>query len=140
MGAQIETYHDQDGLAALVIRSDTSLGPGVHFLTDDLLPLQVALMSHPEGKVVTPHVHNQVPREVRTTSEVLVVRAGRLGVTLYREDLSVLAEFELGPGDLILLCGGAHGFKALTPLDMVEIKQGPYLGEADKRRLFLEKP
>jgi hypothetical protein len=51
----------------------------------------------------------------------------------------VLAEFELGPGDLILLCGGAHGFKALSPLDMVEVKQGPYLGEGDKRLLYPKK-
>jgi mannose-6-phosphate isomerase-like protein (cupin superfamily) len=139
MANQLETYHDQGKLVALVIRRETSLGPGVHFLTDTELPLQVALMSHPQGKTINAHVHNYAQRTVQNTSEVLFVRDGRLSVTLYYDDLSILAEFELGPGDLILLCGGAHGFKALAPLDMVEVKQGPYLGEGDKRLLYPEK-
>jgi mannose-6-phosphate isomerase-like protein (cupin superfamily) len=139
MTNQLETYQDHGKLVALVIRKETNLGPGVHFLTDIELPLQVAMMSHPEGKTINAHVHNHAQRTVENTSEVLLVRDGRLGVTLYHEDLSILDEFELGPGDLILLCGGAHGFKALAPLDMVEVKQGPYLGEGDKRLLYPEK-
>lgn len=135
MTNQLETFHDQGRLVALVIRRQTDLGPGVHFLTDSQLPLQLALMSHPEGKTIHAHVHNHAMRTVENTSEVLFIRDGQLQVTLYHEDLTVLDEFVLGPGDLILLCGGAHGFKALTPLDMVEVKQGPYLGEGDKRLL-----
>ena len=37
-------------------------------------------------------------------------------------------------GDIILLCSGAHGFHVLEPLEMFEIKQGPYSGENDKTR------
>ena len=40
----------------------------------------------------------------------------------------------LGAGDIILLCSGAHGFHVLEPLEMFEIKQGPYSGENDKTR------
>ncbi len=139
MTDRIEKYNDQGQMVALVIRRECDLGPGVHFLTDSELPLQLALMSHPQGKTISAHVHNHARRTVENTSEVLLIRRGRLAVTLYHGDGSILADFILGPGDLILLCGGAHGFKALEPLDMIEVKQGPYLGEGDKRLLFPDK-
>jgi len=36
---------------------------------------------------------------------------------------------------MILLIKGAHGFKVLENLEMLEIKQGPFLGDKDKIRL-----
>jgi hypothetical protein len=38
----------------------------------------------------------------------------------------------LGPGDVILLISGGHGFEVLEELNMVEVKQGPYAGDSDK--------
>jgi hypothetical protein len=40
----------------------------------------------------------------------------------------------LGPGDVILLISGGHGFEVLEELNMVQVKQGPYAGETDKTR------
>ena len=37
-------------------------------------------------------------------------------------------------GDVILLVSGGHGFQALEEVEMIEVKQGPYTGEQDKRR------
>ena len=37
-------------------------------------------------------------------------------------------------GDVVLLIRGGHGFEVLEPLEMLEIKQGPYLGDQDKTR------
>jgi len=37
--------------------------------------------------------------------------------------------------DMILLISGGHGFKVLKKLEMLEIKQGPFVGEKDKIRL-----
>jgi hypothetical protein len=33
-----------------------------------------------------------------------------------------------------LLASGGHGFKVLEPLEMIEVKQGPYSGDHDKTR------
>ena len=44
---------------------------------------QLAYMEHPAGKLIAPHVHNPVPREVRYTQEVLFIRKGRLRVDFY---------------------------------------------------------
>ena len=35
-----------------------------------------------------------------------------------------------------MLCSGGHGFDVLEEVEMVEIKQGPYLGENDKTRFI----
>ena len=36
---------------------------------------------------------------------------------------------------MILLLSGGHGFKVLKKLEMLEIKQRPFIGEKDKKRL-----
>jgi len=35
---------------------------------------------------------------------------------------------------VILLAFGGHGFEMLAPTEMIEVKQGPYAGDADKTR------
>ena len=37
---------------------------------------------------------------------------------------------------MILLCAGGHGFDILEETEMIEIKQGPYVGESDKTRFI----
>jgi hypothetical protein len=36
--------------------------------------------------------------------------------------------------DFILLAFGGHGFEMLEESEIIEVKQGPYAGEADKIR------
>jgi len=91
-------------------------------------------MSHPKGKVISPHTHNLVSRQVLYTQEVLIVRKGSVEVSLYTSRKVFLTSRVLGPGDLILLCGGGHSFRMLKDTSMIEIKQGPYAGENDKTR------
>ena len=40
----------------------------------------------------------------------------------------------LDAGDIVLLATGGHGFKVLEEIEMIEVKQGPYAGDADKTR------
>ena len=40
----------------------------------------------------------------------------------------------INSGDIVLLFGGSHGFKILEDLEMIEIKQGPYVGDLDKTK------
>ena len=41
---------------------------------------------------------------------------------------------ELRAGDIILLVSGGHGFHVLDEVEMIEVKQGPYAGDNDKKR------
>jgi len=75
-----------------------------------------------------------VTREVHFTQEVLLIQKGKLQVDFYTEAERYLESRALCAGDIILLCNGAHGFHVLEPVEMFEIKQGPYAGENDKTR------
>jgi mannose-6-phosphate isomerase-like protein (cupin superfamily) len=108
--------------------------PGIHFFTENTLSQQLAFMSHPSGRLITPHLHNPVPREVRFTQEVLFIRKGRLRVDFYDTEQHYLESRVLRAGDVILLIQGGHGFEVLEELEMIEVKQGPYVGEQDKTR------
>jgi len=128
-----------DGLEpiALIIRADFD-ADGLHFFTPDSFSQQVAYMRHPKDKVITPHVHNLVARQVLYTQEVLWVRKGKVEVSLYTSRKAFLTSRVLGAGDLILLCGGGHSFRMLEETSMIEIKQGPYSGDNDKIRFEVQ--
>jgi mannose-6-phosphate isomerase-like protein (cupin superfamily) len=107
---------------------------GVFFFTPDDLSQQLAFMRHPTGKLIQPHVHNPVQREVHYTQEVLFIRKGLLRVDFYTEQQTYLESRILEAGDAILLIQGGHGFEVLEEVEMFEVKQGPYVGEHDKTR------
>jgi len=128
--------HDGECIA-IIIRAGLD-APGVTFFTEDSLSQQLAHMHHPKGKVIEPHIHNAVPREVTYTQEVLVIRSGKLRVDFYSEQQEYLSSRILGTWDIVLLIKGGHGFEILEDLRMYEIKQGPYAGDRDKTRFLVE--
>lgn len=107
---------------------------GIHFFTPDDLSQQLAFMRHPAGKIIDPHVHNPVRREVHYTQEVLFIKRGKLRVDFYDEKQIYLKSRILEAGDVILLASGGHGFEVLEEIEMIEVKQGPYAGDSDKTR------
>ena len=125
------TYHNQ--LLALIV-SHRFNEPGIHFFTSNELSQQLAYMRHPVGKVIPPHVHNPVIREVQYTQEVLFIKRGKLRVDFYNNEQQYLESRTLEAGDVILLITGGHGFEVLEEIEMIEVKQGPYVGEQDKTR------
>ena len=129
----IEKIIDGKESLAIILRADFN-EPGIHFLTPPDFSQQVAYMNHPAGKIIEPHVHNPAPRQVHYTQEVLFIRKGRMRVDFYNEKREYLESRELRSGDVILLIAGGHGFKVLEEVEMIEVKQGPYVGEGDKTR------
>ena len=89
-------------------------------------------MSYPRGKLIPAHTHNAVRRNILYTQEALFVRKGRIRVDFYSKAQEYRKSRTLGPGDVILLISGGHGFEVLDDVNMVEVKQGPYSGEMDK--------
>jgi mannose-6-phosphate isomerase-like protein (cupin superfamily) len=105
---------------------------GIHFFTEAELSQQLAYMRHPAGKIIAPHLHNPVLREVHYTQEVLIIKRGRLRVDFYDETRRYLQSRTLVAGDTIILVAGGHGFEVLEEVEMIEVKQGPYAGDQDK--------
>ncbi len=124
--------HDGNEMA-LIIRSDFKKD-GIEFFTPNDYSQQLAYMSHKKGHRIEPHTHNHITREVRITQEVLVIKKGTLRVDFYTIDREYIKSALLHGGDVILLASGGHGFETLEDVEMLEIKQGPYLGEEDKVR------
>lgn len=116
---------------AIVIRADYK-NDGVKFFTPDSFSQQLGYMHHPAGRIIKAHVHNAVAREITYTQEVLIIRKGKVRVDLYSQEREYKVSVILSSGDIILLANGGHGFEILEELEMIEIKQGPYVGDADK--------
>jgi mannose-6-phosphate isomerase-like protein (cupin superfamily) len=124
--------HNGEMLAIIVSHRFTE--PGIHFFTPGELSQQLAYMQYEPGKVIPAHVHNEVHRDVFYTQETLFIRKGKLRVDFYDAQQNYLESRVLEAGDVILLINGGHGFEVLEPLEMIEVKQGPYVGDQDKIR------
>ena len=118
-------------LYAIIVKASFKTD-GIHFLTPNEFSQQLAVMSHPTGKIIQPHVHNPVVREVHFTKEVLFIKSGKVRVDFYDEDQNYFESRILDRGDVILLSFGGHGFVMLEESEMIEVKQGPYAGDEDK--------
>jgi mannose-6-phosphate isomerase-like protein (cupin superfamily) len=129
----IQEITDSDQLLAIIISANFNK-QGIHFFTPNDLSQQLAYMRHPAGKKIEPHVHNMVLREVHYTQEVLFIKKGKLRVDFYNERQQYLESRILEAGDVILLIKGGHGFEVLEEVEMIEVKQGPYMGDGDKTR------
>ena len=123
-----------DGRLCAIILPANFDEPGIQFFTSNELSQQLASMSYTTGKVIPAHTHNPVRREVSYTQEALFIRKGKVRVDFYSQQHEYLTSRVLGAGDVILLISGGHGFEVLEDLNMVEVKQGPYIGDTDKTR------
>ena len=131
--ADVEYVKHGESLLAIILPANFR-DPGIRFFTPNDFSQQLACMCHPPGKIIFPHVHNHVPREVRYTLEVLFIKRGKVRVDFYDDSEKYLESRILSTGDVILLAAGGHGFEVLEETEMIEVKQGPYAGEEDKRR------
>ncbi len=134
----VEHIKNGEQLLAIILPGDFA-EPGIHFFTSNELSQQLGYMNHPAGKIIEPHVHNPVTREVRYTQEVLFIKRGKLRVDFYDDRQNYLESRILNAGDIILLATGGHGFEVIEDIEMVEVKQGPYHGDSDKTRFTTPK-
>jgi hypothetical protein len=129
----IEEIKTEGEILAIIVRNHFAKD-GISFFTPNDFSQQLAYMKHPAGKIIEPHIHNPIKREVLFTKEVLFIKKGKLRVDFYDINQNYLQSRILTSGDVILLSEGGHGFEVLEDLEMFEVKQGPYVGEADKTR------
>ena len=129
----IETIIHENKIYSIIIRAKYDKD-GIEFFTPDSFSLQLAYMKRPINHIIPPHIHNTSLRQVELTNEVLYIKKGKLRVDFYTNDRRYLESRILNAGDVILLAFGGHGFEMLQESEILEIKQGPYIGENDKCR------
>lgn len=127
----IDFYGDPGNPLAIVIRASAKIY-GIEFYSPEHFPQQLGLMTRPEGYEVLPHIHNSIRRTISETQEVLVIRNGRCEISLFGTTNIVQQKITLEKGDVILLAHGGHGIRMLTECEILEVKQGPFVGAIDK--------
>ena len=123
-----------DGQTLAIILRTTYKEKGINFFTPNEFSQQLGYMNHPSGHEIQPHLHNAVLREVQFTKEVLFIKSGKVRADFYDNEKKYLESRILVSGDVILLAFGGHGFEMIEDSEIIEVKQGPYAGEADKTR------
>jgi mannose-6-phosphate isomerase-like protein (cupin superfamily) len=104
------------------------------FLTPDSCGLQVGHVVYPAGGEIARHIHLPIERHLVGSTEVLILQRGRCEVDVYSQDQRLVATRELNAGDIVIAVAGGHGFRVVEDLVLLEIKQGPYPGGAEKAR------
>ena len=122
-------------IVAKVFKYQNKSFKGIKFFTANNLNMQVGLMGHSKNHIIKPHFHINRKKIVKQMSELLIIFSGQLKVFFYNKKKLRAKSLILNKKDMILLISGGHGFKVLKKLEMLEIKQGPFVGEKDKMRL-----
>jgi mannose-6-phosphate isomerase-like protein (cupin superfamily) len=117
-------------ILAIIIRKDFK-NTGIKFFTPNSFSQQLAQMTHKKGKKIDCHYHQKTIRKTVNTQEVLIIKKGKLKVFLFEKKKLVCTKI-LKDGDVILLAFGGHGFKVLSDVTFIEVKQGPYSPKTDK--------
>jgi len=90
--------------------------------------------SYPAGYEVKPHHHNEIKKTNVANPEFLYIVLGKVEVTIY-DGNEVVKKILLTGGDALLQLKGGHGFKMQKATKLIELKQGPYYGNAEKEYL-----
>ncbi len=133
----IREIKEGDKVLARHIPASEAWGQGLKFFSPDRDYVQVGTWGYPAGKELLAHAHNEVKRQVPWTQEVLYIRKGRLRADIYGSNGVKVAEFDAAEGDVLVLLEGGHGYSIMEDgTEVLEIKNGPYVGaDADRRRL-----
>lgn len=129
----IEEIINNNKKLAIILRKNF-VQDGINFFTPNDYSQQLGYMNRPKNYEIQPHLHNSISRNVYFTNEVLFIKSGKVRVDFYNEKKKYLESRILYKGDIILLAYGGHGFKMLEKTEIVEVKQGPYMGDEDKTR------
>jgi hypothetical protein len=127
----------QDGIIlARHIPSEDAWKDGLSFFSENEEFIQAGTWGYDAGKELKAHAHNLVTREVLWTQEVLYIRRGRVRAEVYNLQDEKIDELIGGSGDVMILLRGGHGYEILEDgTQVLEVKNGPYVGaDADRRR------
>lgn len=112
---------------------------GARFVTSEQDALQLGVFDRPTGYQVAAHRHHDLAAEKRTGAEFLYIESGAAKVTVFDDAWRTVAEETVQAGDALLFLGGGHQVEMLKPTRFLEVKQGPYPGDA-KAKVFRDAP
>ncbi len=135
--AEVVEIKDGELVIARYIPANIAWRKGLSFFSKDDDFIQVGTWGYEAGKELKAHIHNNVAREIVLTQEVIYVKKGKIKSIIYDRSEKRVAEITLVAGDIIVLLNGGHGYEIIEDAtEVLEVKNGPYLGaEIDRRRI-----
>jgi len=130
----IKIQDDDNCLLGIILKKDKIFDKEKHFFTDDNAEMQIASFDLSKNTVIQNHIHLDQKRNIRTTSEVIIVFDGLIEVSIYDKNLNLITIETISAGEVVVLFEGGHGIKVLEDTKFIEAKQGPYLMDKDKKR------
>ena len=130
----IEKIKHNKKLLAIIVRKEYRKKKGITFFTPNNLNLQCGYMKHNKNHIIKPHLHLKRLNKIFYTSETIILLKGRLRIDFYDNKKNYLVSRILNSSEIICLISGGHGFKTLSPCEMIEVKQGPYSVLKDKKK------
>lgn len=133
----ITEIKEGNNVLARHIPASDAWGQGLKFFSSDQDYVQAGTWGYSSGKELLAHSHNEVKREVLRTQEVLFIRKGSVRAAIYNDNDVKVGDLVASEGDILILLAGGHGYSILeNDTQVIEIKNGPYIGaDADRRRL-----
>lgn len=132
----MKEFKDGHLVVARHIPSEEVWKNGLSFFSQDQDFIQVGSWGYDAEKKLLPHIHNEVKREVLWTQEVIYVRKGRIMAHIFDTKEQKIEDVVVSEGDVIILLRGGHGYTIMdNGTQVLEVKNGPYVGaELDRRR------
>lgn len=116
---------------------DDSWANELGFYSKDGEYIQVGTWNYNSGKMLLQHIHNEVERKVLRTQEVLYIKNGSIRAKIFSLNEQLIEELVIKKGDTLILLNCGHGYQILEDnTQVLEIKNGPYLGANTDRRRF----
>lgn len=106
------------------------------FMTPLSEPLQCGIGVFSKDKKVDAHRHVGDPATISEFQEFIQIRKGKALAGVYDLDGRAIKTYEMNVGDCLLLLRGGHCFSFLEETELLEIKQGPYLGREKMKQLL----
>lgn len=124
---------DNEGnLLAIILRTQDT-NDSKFFATENESELQLASFKLQKGEEILRHYHPKQERKINLTSEVLVVTDGKIKVEIYDNNLELNTTEIINKGEVVALYNGGHRIIMVEDSKFIEVKQGPYDPNTDKK-------
>ena len=118
---------------ALFICGRPQIDGAVKFFTQPADEFQLGVIERPKAYEVKAHAHPERKAVIQGTAEFLYVEKGTIRITVFDEQWKELGQQAVSSGDFLLFLAGGHALTMLEDTRLIEVKQGPYPGDAQAK-------
>ena len=129
----MKIFDKDKNLLGMIVKNE-DMESDKYFATDAHQDLQIAKFNLKKNVTIDKHRHRDQKRTIFSTSEVIIITKGEIEVEIFDNNLELVHNSIAKKGDIIALFHGGHGLKMSTDCEFIEVKQGPYIEEIDKKR------